>query len=167
MASDHAPQTSQDERWRRAPELPSDVFDALHKPNRAINPVTVVATVDPDGAPHTAPFGSLRAVTPRLLRFSCNRHHDTYANLCRDGRVSVVLLAPPNIAASIRGRARMVKERMDIGEQLAIFEIDVEEVKNDMMRRGVIDSAAGFTPPQELRDYYVGAIAEIEDMATP
>jgi hypothetical protein len=57
-----------------------------------------------------------------------------------------------------------VKERMDIGEHLAVFEVDVEEVKNDMMRRGVIESAVGFTPPEELRGYYVGAIAEIEDM---
>ena len=164
MARDQAQPTSQEEHWRRAPELPSDVFDALHKPNRAINPVTVVATVDPDGAPRTAPFGSLRAVTPRLLRLACDRHHDTYANMRRDGQVSVALLAPPNIAVSIRGRARMVKERMDIGEHLAILEVDVEEVKNDMMRRGVIESAVGFAPPEELRGYYVGAIAEIEDM---
>ncbi len=45
-----------------------------------------------------------------------------------------------------------------------ILEIDVEEVKNDMMRRGAIESAIGFTPPEALKDYYVGAIAEIKDM---
>jgi hypothetical protein len=167
MTSDQAQQASQEERWRRAPELPSYVFEALHKPNRAINPVTVVATVDPDAAPRTAPFGSLRAVTPSLLRLACNRHHDTYANLCRDGRVSVALLAPPNIAVSIRGRARVVTEGMNTGEHLAVLEIDVEEVKNDMMRRGTIESAVGFAPPEELRGYYVGAIAEIEDMESP
>jgi hypothetical protein len=61
----------------------------------------------------------------------------------------------------------MVKEQMDVGEYLAVFEIDVEEVKNDMMRRGVIDSAVEFTPPEDIRAYYVGAIAEIEDMAAP
>jgi hypothetical protein len=44
------------------------------------------------------------------------------------------------------------------------MEIDIEEVKNDMMRQGVIESAVEFTPPEDLRDYYVGAIAEIEDM---
>ena len=151
-------------RWRKAPELPPDGFEALHKPNRAINPIAVVATVDPDGTPRTAPFGSLRAVTPRLLRLACNRYHDTYANLCRDGRVSVALLAPPDIAMSIRGRARVVSERMATGEHLAVLEIDVEEVKNDMMRRGVIESAVGFSPPEDLMDFYVGAIAEIEDM---
>lgn len=162
MANDQ--KAGQGERWRRAPELPPEVFAALHKPNRAINPITIVATVDPDGTPRTAPFGSLRAVTPRLLRFACNRYHDTYANLCRDERVMVALLAPPDVAAGIQGKARVVKEQMDIAEHLAVIEIDVEEVKNDMMRRGVIESAVGFCPPDDLRDYYVGAIAEIEDM---
>ena len=57
--------------------------------------------VDPDGTPCTAPFGSLRAATPRLLWLACLRYHDTYANLCRDGRVTVALLAPPGIAVSI------------------------------------------------------------------
>jgi hypothetical protein len=156
--------TQERTHWSTATELPPDVFAVLHKPDRAINPITVVATVDPDGTPRTAAFGSLRAVTPRLLRLGCNRYHDTYANLCRDGRVMVALLAPPDIAVSIRGRARVVKERMDVAEYLAVVEIDVEEVKNDMMRRGIIESAIGFVPPEELRDYYVGAIAEIEDM---
>ena len=164
MEGSQVQQTPEGERWRRAPELPPGVFAVLHKPDRAIDPVTVVATVDPDGRPRTAPFGSLRAVTPRLLRLACNHPHDTYANLCRDGQMSVALLAPPNIAVSIRGRARVVRERMDIAEHLVIMEIDVEEVKNDMMRQGVIESAVGFTPPDDLKDYYVGAIAEIEEM---
>jgi hypothetical protein len=152
------------ENWHRAPELPPHVFEVLHKPNRAINPIAIVATVDPDGVPRTAPFGSLRAVTPKLLRLACNRRHDTYANLCGDGWVSVALLSPPDIAVSIRGRARLVQDRMAIEEHLAVLEIDVREVKNDMMRRGVIESAVGFAPPEDLRGYYVGAIAEIEDM---
>jgi hypothetical protein len=76
----------------------------------------------------------------------------------------VALLAPPDIAVSITGRGRVVKERMDSGEHMAVLEIDVQEVKNDMMRRGTIDSAIGFSPPDELRYLYVAAIAEIEDM---
>jgi len=150
--------------WRRTAELPAYVFDLLLKSNRAINPVAIVATIDPDGAPRTAPFGSLRAVNPRLLRLACNRHHDTYSNLCRDARVSVAVLAPGEVAVSIRGRARVVKHGMAVGEYLNVLEIDVEEVKNDMMRRGAIESGIGFRPPDDLMDFYVGAIAEIEDM---
>jgi hypothetical protein len=164
MAERVVRQSPDGERWRRSSELPPEVFAALHKANRAINPVTIVATVDPDGKPRTAPFGSLRAITPQLLRLACNNYNDTYANLCRDGQVSVAVLAPPNVAASILGRARVVKEEMDIAKNLVAVEIDVEEVKNDMMRRGAIESAIGFVPPKDLRDYYVGAIAEIEDM---
>jgi len=159
-----AQEMREERRWRRAPELPPEVFAVLHKPDRAINPITIVATVDPDGTPRTAPFGSLRAVTPGLLRLACNHYHDTYANLCRDGRVMVALLAPPNIAVSIQGRARVVKERMVTGEHFAVVEIDVEEVKNDMMRRGVVESAVRFSPPADLMDYYLDGIAEIEDM---
>jgi hypothetical protein len=152
------------EQWRSAPELPPDIFAALHKANRAINPVTIVATVDTSGRPRTAPFGSLRAITPRLLRLACGNYHDTYANLCRDGRASVAVLAPPNIAVSIYGRARIVKPQMDIAKHLVAVEIDIDEVKNDMMRRGIIDGSVGFTPPEDLRGFYIGAIAEIEDM---
>ena len=167
MSNRQVREAGSDEHWRRAPELPPYVFAALHKPERAINPIVIVSTVDADGAPRTAPFGSLRAVSPGLLRLACAQYHDTYANLCRDGRVSVALLAPPNIAVSIRGQARVIKQGMEMGEQLAVLEIDIEEVKNDMMRRGAIESAVGFAPPEELRDFYVGAIAEIEDMEAP
>jgi hypothetical protein len=151
-------------RWRRAPELPDQVFEVLRKPDRAINPVTVVATVDEDGSPRTAPFGSVRAVTPRLLRLISARYHDTYANLARDGRVIVALLAPPDIAVSIRGRARVARERMNTSEGSAIVDIDVEEVKNDMVRSGAIESAITFSPWDEVRDWFEAAIGEAEGL---
>jgi len=157
----------EEERWRSAAELPTEVFALLHKPDRAVNPIAIVATEDPDGTPRTAPFGSLRAVTPRLLRLACNHYHNTYANLCRHGRVSVALLAPPNIAVGIRGRARVVKERMDTSQHLAVLEIDVEEAKSDMMRRGIIESGIGFVPADDQTGHYVSAVAVIEDMLTP
>ena len=123
-----------------------------------------MATVDPDGTPRTAPFGSLRAAMPRLLRLACLRYHDTYVNLCRDGRVAVALLAPPDIAVSITGRARVVKDRVDANEQIAILEIDVKEVKNDMMRRGAIESTIQFSVPEDLADFYMTLIDEVERM---
>jgi len=150
--------------WQTETELPPEVFEAWHKPDGAISPVAIVATVDPDGMPRTAPFGSLRAITPRLLRMISARYHDTYANLCRDGRTTVALVAPPDIAVSIRGRARVVRERMNVDEHSAVLEIDVEEVKNDMVRTGVIESGITFSPRDEIRDWFEAAIGEAEDM---
>lgn len=151
-------------RWRRASELPPDVFAAWRKPERALNPVAVVATVDADGTPRTAPFGSLRAVTPRLLRMISMRYHDTYANLRRDGRVTAALMAPPNIAASVRGRARVVRERMNSDENSAVVEIDVEEVKNDMARTIAIDTGVTISARVEFGNWFETVLGELEEM---
>ena len=156
--------TPKTEFWSTAPELPPKVFEAWHKSGGAISPVAVVATVDPDGTPRTAPFGSVRAVTPRLLRLCALHYHDTYANLCRDGRVMVALVSPPDIAVSVRGRARLVKERMDHDEHFAILEIDVEEVKNDMAYRIVIDSAITISAREKHKPWYDAAMRELESV---
>jgi hypothetical protein len=150
--------------WRKASELPVYVFEALSKRDRAINPVTIIASIDADGWPRTAPFGSVRAITPKLVRMISLRYHDTYVNLCRDGRVALALVAPPDIAVSIRGKAKLVKEAMDTGEHYAVLDIDVDEVKNDMVRSGVIGSAITFFPHGEIESWFDAALAEIENM---
>jgi len=143
-------------------EIPKDALAVWRKPDRAISPIAIVATVDADGSARTAPFGSLRAVTSRLLRFASSRYHDTYLNLCRDNRVTVALLSPPNIALTVRGRARVIKEPMDSYENGAILEVDVEEVKNDMVRTVRLDSGITITSQQGFEWWFDGIIGEME-----
>jgi hypothetical protein len=147
--------------WQTETELLPEMFEAWHKPDGAISPVAIVATVDPDGMPRTSPFGSLRAITPRLLRLFSWREHDTYANLCRDGRVSVALVSP-DVAVSVTGRARVVRERANHDEQFAILDIDVEEVKNDMAYRIVVESGIEIVAKERHKPWYSAAMAEIE-----
>ena len=150
------------EYWFTSTKLPPEVFQAWQKPNEAISPVAILATVDHDGKPRTAPFGSLRAVTPRLLRLCSMHYHDTCANLIRDGRVMVALISPPNIAVSVGGRARVVKEEMDTDKDFAIIEIDIESVKNDMAHRIMIESGIEITAKEEFKPWYDAAIGELE-----
>ncbi len=150
--------------WRTAPELPEEVFAAWHKPDGAISPVAILASIDPDGAPRTAPFGSLRAITPRLLRLCSWHGNDTYANLCRDGRVTVALVSPPDVAVSVRGQARVVRERMHHDEHFAIIEIDVEHVKNNMAYRIVIEEEIRITARDKFKPWYEGAMRELDVM---
>jgi hypothetical protein len=149
--------------WFTAAELPEEAFAAWRKPGQAISPVAIVATVDPDGMPRTAPFGSVRAVTPRLLRLCSLREHDTCANLVRDGRVSVALLSP-DVAVSARGRARVVREPMHQDEHFVALEIDIEEVKNDMAYRIVVESGVTISAKEKYRPWYDAMMAELEDM---
>jgi hypothetical protein len=161
--SDHGVQEKRLRIWQTETELPADVFEAWHKPDGAISPVAIVATVDADGKPRTAPFGSLRAITPRLLRLFSWREHDTYANLCRDGRVSVALLSP-DVAVSVSGRARVVREQARHDEQFAILDIDVEEVKNDMAYRIVIESGIKIVARERHKPWYDAVMAELGDV---
>jgi hypothetical protein len=134
------------ERWRRSPELLEDAFRVWRKADGELNPSSVVATVDEDGAPHIAPFGSMRAVTPKLMRFIAHRYHDTLANLKRDSRVMVAMIAHPDIAVSIKGNARVVDEPFTLDENYALVEIDIDEVKNDMPIRIGIDTGIAISP---------------------
>ena len=161
MSSEHDEAQGR-EYWETAPQLPPEVYSVLCKPNQALDPAAIVATIDPDGAPHVAPFGSVRASTPRLLRLISWHGHDTYANLCRDDRVMISFLAPPNIAVSVRGRARVVRERMNADENYAVVEIDVEEVKNDMVRSVVIESGIMLSAVDPWRDWFRAVLSEAE-----
>ena len=151
--------------WATAPELSPEVFAALSQVGAAAGPIVLVATVDSDGSPRTAPFGSLRALTPQRLRFGCGREHDTFANIVRDGRVVVSLLAKPNVAVSIRGRARVVKERMDLLDSDAVVEIAVDEVKNDadVGTEFEITSQVAVSYPEGLLPLVERYVAEVEE----
>lgn len=148
--------------WHTADELPPEVLSVLRKPDHAISPIAVVATVNEDGTPHTAPFGSLRASSPDLLRMICFRFHHTFGNLSRDGRLMISLLAPPNIAVSIRGKAAIIAEKMQADDNYAIFEIKIEEVKNDMVKTVVIEGQAEASPRYEYEDWFDTALSELE-----
>jgi len=150
--------------WQTAPELPSEVFEAWQKHAGAINPVAIVSTVDADGSPHAVPFGSLRAITPRLLRFCSFHGHETYANLRLDGRVTVVMISPPDVSVSVRGRARIFKERMEQDEKFAIVDIDIEEVKNDMAYRIVIDSGITIHAKDLDKPWFEATMAELQGL---
>lgn len=149
--------------WQTEGELPPEVFEAWHKPDGAISPVAVVATVDADGSPRTAPFGSLRAITPRLLRLLSFREHATYTNLCRDGRASVALVSA-GVAVSVAGRARVAREQAHHDEQFAILEIDVDEVKNDMAYRIVVENGIEIVPKERYKPWYDAVMAELGTM---
>lgn len=151
--------------WYKVPELPPEVFAVWRKANGALSPVAIVATVDADGTPRSAPFGSLRAISPRLLRFSPTHFQTTYANLCRDGRVTVTMVAAPDIAVSARGRARVVRERMETDGNRAIVDIDIAEVKNDMVPTLVLENGITISAREEYRDRFQALTAEVEGIA--
>jgi len=112
-------------------ELSQEVIDLI---NRQAT-IVVVATVDEDGSPRTAPFGWVYARDSKTLRFSTSRGHDTYRNIVRDGRVMVCLMEEGNTAISIKGNARVYKEQLEsVSRRIAMIEMDITYVKSDVTR---------------------------------
>jgi hypothetical protein len=140
--------------------LPDRVLAAVREPGRVTG---VVATVDERGKPHTAPFGSVQAVSPSTLRFGCDRRHDTYANLLRSPSVVVCLLLPPDIAVSVSGRATVIREAMETADTDAVFEIEIDDVKDDMLPGAAIDSGVTYSIPEELAGFLERYVAEVRD----
>jgi predicted pyridoxine 5'-phosphate oxidase superfamily flavin-nucleotide-binding protein len=151
------------ETWTTMSELPAEVVAVLGTPAAMENPIALIATTDADGSPRTAPFGSVRALDSGRLRFGCGREHATFVNIVRDGRVSVSLLYPRQIAISARGRARVVKEQMQtLGD--AVVEIEVEEVKNDAVSgtEFEITSGVAIAYPESMAPVLDRYLREIE-----
>jgi len=129
--------------------------------NRSIGSAAVVATVDAHGGPHTAPFGSICFVSPRIMGFGCDRKHQTYENIRRNGQVVVSLVAPPDIAISIKGHARVAKERMELVNTDAVIEVGVEDVKDDLIPGSFIVSGILYSAEKHVKDFITKYIDEV------
>ena len=65
---------------------------------------------------------------------------------------------------SVRGRARVVRERMNADEHYAVIKIDIEEVRNDMVRSVVIEGAVTISARDEYLPWFQAVLVEMEEM---
>ena len=111
-------------------ELPEDAFELINK-----GTTVVVATVDEDGYPRTAPIALVAAPNKKTLRICIRPHKFSYMNIVRNGKVMVCVIDEGNIAIGEKGRAEVINE--DVGGHPTIpspiVEIKIEEVKSDAL----------------------------------
>jgi len=110
---------------------------------------------------HTAPLGIICFVSSKIMRFGCDRKYETYENIKRNGQVVVSLVAPPDIAVSIRGKARIAKERMELVSTDAVIEVGVEDVKDDLIPGSFIVSGILYSAEKHVKDFITKYIDEV------
>lgn len=101
-----------------------DLFD------RRISTV-ILATVDRENHPHTAPFNYLVAHDVKHLRVAISRNHQTYHNIMDNGRVALEVLEEGDIAVCIKGTGRLLLENMESDFNMSIIDIEINEIKKD------------------------------------
>ncbi len=105
--------------------LPEQAFQLLHTGTPA-----VLVTVGSDGWGH-AVMTWVVALSPHRMRFGVDLGTSTLANLQRDGKATLQVIARNNVLVLLKGRARQVRERIAAAPfGMAMWEMDLTAVKD-------------------------------------
>ena len=105
-------------------------------PDRAMNylqvgRLVIMATVDEQGRPDTAPISWVTAVDRRTIRLAVSPQVSTYKNVLNNNHVMLALIGGA-MTLSIKGRATVLTPGMEeVPFPMAMIEVAVEEVKDD------------------------------------
>ena len=141
-------------------ELPRRAFELLNKEITTV----VIATVDEDGYPRTAPFHWIVAKNKKTLRVAVNPHHVTCENIKRNEKVMVCVIDQNNTAIGIKGRAKVIKEAMEtVPWHICIVEIEIEQIKSDALQWIPIKHGVRFETAKRVKGLMRKAFNELKE----
>lgn len=87
--------------------------------------VSVLATVDADGAPHAIPVSTARRAGPMRIVFALPPSRGSYERVMKDGRASLLVLAA-DAAFTAEGTVRVIAEPLDPDGRVNGLELTAE-----------------------------------------
>jgi predicted pyridoxine 5'-phosphate oxidase superfamily flavin-nucleotide-binding protein len=140
------------------------IVDLMALFNQNPNKIIVVAgTVGEDGAPNTCPISLIYAQDEKTLRVGLLRSTATSANLRRDGRVSLEIIGPEDLVMGIQGTMRLIQEPMAMSDAMALWEMQVERVKQDTSpAQRVVQGPASVPRSEKASAFEQAAFAELK-----
>jgi hypothetical protein len=116
-------------------ELPDRALSYLQ-----VGRLVIMATVDGQGRPNTAPMSWVTAVDRQTIRVAVSPEVSTYRNILENDRVMLSLIGGA-MTLSISGCARVLAGSMEeVPFAMAMIEVRVDEVKDDsVIGRGFAD----------------------------
>lgn len=128
------------------PTLPDRLFTWLRSGAPAL-----LLTTGEDGFANVA-YTWAAAPDARRVRFGADHGSATLANLQRDGRAALQIVAAGNLAFLVKGPARTIKERIAAAPfRIALMEMEVVEAK-DQAWPGVTVAPLAYQWPPEQRE---------------
>lgn len=129
-----------------SPNLPAKLLGYLRPGAPAL-----MLTCGADGYATSAYTWAL-AVDDRRLRFAVDVGGSSMTNLQRSGQASIQVIGPGNVSFLVKGKSRLIKERIDAAApySIMIFEMDVMGAK-DQSWTGVSTTALMYEWPAEQR----------------
>jgi len=130
-------------------QLPDSLLNLLRNGCPAL-----LLTIGDDGFPATA-YTWIVALTPTTIRFGADHGSATLANLEREQRASLQIIAPGNLIFLVKGSASQLKAQIEATPfKMAMMALEVREVK-DQSWPGVSVQPLGYEWPLEQREAMV------------
>lgn len=126
-------------------------------PNRIIS---IVGTVNEDGAPNTAPMSLFYCPDERTIVAGMVKTSRTVANIKRHGKLMIEVLSSDDIAYGISGEGSVLKDPLDCSDATLAIKIDVASVKRDTSPAQKVTSGPMMTPRSERAVEYEKAVWE-------
>ncbi|NPV92881.1 MAG: pyridoxamine 5'-phosphate oxidase family protein [Firmicutes bacterium] len=92
----------------------------------------VASTLDEDGYPRGAPMSLFYARDEKTLLMASQNRSQTFNNAIREGKIALTFVGGGDVAFSIRGQVRMLKEKMEASEHMGVLVVDIDGVKSDV-----------------------------------
>lgn len=92
----------------------------------------VLATLGPEGRPHTTPVSFIACKDAATIRLALTRSHQAYSNIVRSPEVMIEFLDEGDVAFGVLGRAAVEKEAMESDRGMALVRVEVISVKSDL-----------------------------------
>jgi hypothetical protein len=108
-------------------ELNSTLIELFKK---RINTV-IIASIDGNYQPHTAPFNHIIVYDAKHLRVAVSKYHQTLQNIMDNVYVALAVLDEGDIAVCIKGTAQVIKEAMVTDCNLVVIEIEIIEIRKN------------------------------------
>jgi flavin reductase (DIM6/NTAB) family NADH-FMN oxidoreductase RutF len=128
------------------PTMPDNLLTHLHRGGPAL-----LLTCGADGYA-TSTYSWAVALDDKRLRVGVDDGGSTYDNLKRDGQAAVHIIGPDNLTFLVKGKARLVKDRITAASpaRMVMFEVEVVGAR-DQSFPGVTAKPFAYEWPAEQR----------------
>jgi hypothetical protein len=126
------------------------IIDLMELFNRNPNKIiTVAATVGADGAPNTCPVSLIYAAGDKTLLVATLRNTASTANLRRDGRVCLEIIAGDDLVMGVKGVMQLLRDPMECSDAMVLWKMQVDQVKQDTSPAQRVTQGPAATPRSE------------------
>lgn len=91
----------------------------------------ILSTVTSEGFPHAMSVHLISAPDDKTVRMALASKHKTTENIKDNGKAFITVLEGTDIAVSMKGAAKVIREPMEGNSAMAMIEFKVEEIKSD------------------------------------